>query len=264
MNASLWAISGTVLLSSLCSFNVAAYGQIGHRIIGEIAQNNLNEQASKQLMALTDGAKLAKLSTWADEIRSDKNWNHAAPWHYVSINDDQTWETVKRNPDGDIIESLIRFEKVLRDPKANKQDKWQALAFYIHFVGDLHQPLHVGYSHDRGGNDVKLKWFGEHTNLHAVWDSKLIDYQQLSYTEYTEFLNPINKKDVTDWSGKTYYQWADESKALRASTYKLEKNYQGEDDLSFKYIFQHKDTVNMRLQQAGVRLAEKLNAIFGK
>ncbi|WP_144211353.1 S1/P1 nuclease [Shewanella donghaensis] len=257
-------ISATLALSAFASQQAHAFGQLGHRIIGEIAQNNLSESAQNQINALTKGESLAQMSTWADEIRSDKNWYHSSPWHYVSIEDDETWDTVKRNPKGDIIQSLEKYEKILKSDKVSEQDKWEALAFYVHFVGDIHQPLHVGHSHDRGGNSVKLKWFGDDTNLHSVWDSKLIEHQKLSYTEYTKFISRIAGKDIKEWEGKSYYDWADESKALRDATYKLEKNRDDQPDLRFQYIFDHTATVELRLQQAGIRLADKLNIIFAK
>ncbi|MCC4834948.1 S1/P1 nuclease [Shewanella sp. 10N.7] len=264
MKPAVLLLSATITLASAISQPVHAFGQIGHRIIGELAQNNLSPTAKSNINALTKGESLAQMSTWPDEIRSDKNWYHASPWHYVSIEDDETWETVTRNPKGDIIESLERYEKILIDPKTTKKDKWEALAFYVHFVGDIHQPLHVGHSHDHGGNKVKLKWFGDDTNLHSVWDSKIIEHQKLSYTEYTGFIERISDKDIKNWQGKSYYDWADESKALRAGTYELEKNRDDQPDLRFQYIFNHTPTVELRLQQAGIRLAEKLNVIFGQ
>jgi hypothetical protein len=253
----------SVFITLTFSIPAEAFGQLGHRIIGQIAQDNLTQKAQQKINRLTQGKTLAQVSTWADEIRSNKAWVRAAPWHYISIEDDQTWKTVKRSPDGDIINSLQRFEQVLKTPKASQQAKWQALAFYVHFVGDIHQPLHVGHHHDKGGNTVKLKWFGEETNLHTVWDRKMIEHQQLSYTEYSVFLSHISDKQRQQWTGKNYYQWADESKALRGSAYQLEQNDQGEDDLRFHYVFINKHIIEQRLQQAGSRLAEKLNRIFG-
>ncbi|GGQ30363.1 S1/P1 nuclease [Shewanella litoralis] len=261
VNKSIMIASG-LLLSLSISSSVFAFGQLGHRIVGDLAQQHLSASAKQQIEQLTNGESLAQMSTWADEIRSDKHWYHAAPWHYISIEDDETWQSLKRNPDGDIIDGLQRFEKVLKNPHASQQDKWQALAFYVHFVGDIHQPLHVGHRHDKGGNTITVKWFGQDSNLHAVWDSKIIEQQQLSYTEYSNFLNRISKVERQQWLGQSYYDWAEESKYLRKQAYNLEQNDQGEDDLLFNYVFMNKPIVEKRLQQAGIRLAEKLNAIF--
>lgn len=256
-------LSCCLLTSSLLlSQSVFAFGQTGHRVVGEIAENHLSELAKQQIAEFNQGYSLAQLSTWPDEIRSGPNWKHAAPWHYVSIEDDETWATVKRNPKGDILEALSRFEKVLADQNATPIKKWQALAFYTHFVGDIHMPLHVGHAHDKGGNSVKVRWFGQPTNLHAVWDSKLIDQQQLSYTEYTQFLSHMTAEEVKQWGKATYNDWANESKALRAKAYEFGKQRDDEPNLYFDYVYHNRPIVERRLQQAGVRLAAKLNQIF--
>lgn len=258
------AISVGMLINGSLISQVQAFGPLGHRIIGQIAENNLTSDAKQAIDSISNGKSLAQLSTWADEIRSDKNWYHAGPWHYVSIADDETWQTVKRSDKGDIIAKLEDFERALSNPQLDATKKLEALAFYVHFVGDIHQPLHVGHSHDKGGNAITVKWFGEQTNLHSVWDSKILNHQELSYTEYSKFLSHFNADDVKSWQGKNYYQWADESKSLRESTYQFEKNRDGEDDLRFNYVFIHKPVIEKRVQQAGVRLAEKLNLILAK
>lgn len=240
----------------------AAFGRLGHQIIGQIAEDNLSNNAANNIHHLTQGKSLAQISTWADDIRSNPNWRHTAPWHYISITDNESWGNVKRNPSGDILRSLLHFEKVLSDPQTAPKKKWQALAFYIHFIGDIHQPLHVGYRHDLGGNNVKLLWFGKNSNLHSIWDSDLIEHQQLNLTEYTRLLSHITPEQKSIWTGKSYYQWADESKALRANAYLLAINPAAELELRIDYEATNLPLIELRLQQAGIRLAEKLNQIF--
>ncbi|WOT04438.1 S1/P1 nuclease [Shewanella youngdeokensis] len=264
MKSTVFLVSATLALSTMVSLPAHSYGQLGHRIVGEIAQHNLTTSTQEQINALTNGESLAQMSTWADEIRSDPKWSHASPWHYITLEDDDSWSTVERSADGDIITGLEKYEKVMVSPTATQQEKWQALAFYVHFVGDIHQPLHVSSAADRGGNTVKLKWFGNDTNLHSVWDSKLIEHQKLSYTEFAKFIGRVSKEDVKKWQGKSYYEWASESRSMRYATYELETNRDGQPDLRFQYVFDHTPTAELRLQQAGFRLAEKLNEIFSK
>ena len=88
----------------------------------------------------------------------------------------------------DAVTALARFAETLRDPTASAADKRLALRFTIHIIGDLHQPLHAGRPGDRGGNNVKVTWFGEQTNLHSVWDSGMIDSRQLSHSELAGWL----------------------------------------------------------------------------
>lgn len=241
---------------------VAAFGRIGHQIIGQIAEENLSKNAAKNIQKFAQGKSLAQMSTWADEIRSRPKWRYTAPWHYISIADNENWGSVERKPNGDVLRSLQRFEKVLLDPNTTSKKKWQALAFYVHFIGDIHQPLHVGYGHDQGGNSVKLTWFGKDSNLHSVWDSKLLAHQQLNANEYTRLLSHITPEQKHNWTGKSYYQWADESKDLRANVYQLEVNSAAEYELGADYETANLPLIELRLQQAGIRLAEKLNQIF--
>lgn len=240
-----------------------ALGANGHRIVAQLAENHLTPEARAAVQKITRGQPLAQLSTWPDFLYSDPDWTHATPWHFVTIEDDQSVETYPRKPAGDVIQALQQFELVLRDAAASNEAKWQALAFYTHFVGDIHQPLHVGRGHDMGGNTIKLLWQGAPANLHKVWDTELIELERLSYTEYSVFLDNVAPELRARWQSSSYLQWAEESKALRAQVYDFGEQKGPDIQLSWDYNFRNKATLNQRLQQAGLRLAGKLNAIFG-
>jgi len=247
------------LLLIFLSTTASSLGANGHRIVAEIAQQNLKPEALKALMALTGGYPLAKLSTWPDEIKADKTWNFAKPWHYISIDDDESFHNLKRSDKGDIWSALEKFEKQLMDKSLSDEKRWQALAFYIHFIGDIHQPLHVGNRSDRGANDVKVKWFGQPSNLHRVWDSGLIENQQLSYSEYVDMLNHTSAEQNKIWQGASYLNYLEESKKLRTQAYEIGE----EAELSYQYTFVHKPTIEKQMVKAGMRLAGRLNDIFG-
>ncbi|WP_163932503.1 S1/P1 nuclease [Paraferrimonas sp. SM1919] len=249
---------------SICSTDVTAWGQNGHRITGDIAQKYLSTEATKQITAIIGDMPLARLTTWPDEMRSNPDWDHAKPWHYVSIDDGNTIEQMQRNPQGDLLTALKSYENQLKDPRLTPQQKWQALAFFTHFLGDLHQPLHVGHSHDLGGNKVKVKWFNEETNLHRIWDSNLIEHKQLSYTEYSAFL-PVTKNELETWQKGNYLSWAYESKETRDAAYVFDKpRYEDQTGhlAGWNYVYRNTPIVETRLKQAGVRIAYKLNQIF--
>ena len=110
----------------------------------------------------------------------------------------------------------------MKDKKSTKEDKIIALKFLVHLIGDLHQPLHVGNGKDRGGNDIKVKWFGEATNLHNVWDEKLINLQELSYTEYSNYLLlNIDYSLIREWQGANILEFINESKNLEKNVTNL-------------------------------------------
>ncbi len=241
---------------------VYSFGKNGHRIVAQIAENHLTPKVLQEIMLITNGRSLAQLSTWPDAIRSDKNWDRAKPWHYISIDDHETIENFKRSNRGDVLDALQRFESQLRNPEVKGEKRWQALAFYVHFIADIHQPLHVGRRDDRGGNNIAVKWFGKPSNLHRVWDTQLIEGQQLSYSEYVDFIDHANEEEIIKWQLATYLDYAKESKALRKQVYDFDEQSNGVINLGFNYSDNNINTLNQQLLKAGIRLAGRLNTIF--
>ncbi len=249
-------------LLSLLFFHVLAFGwgKTGHRVVGQIAENHLSPKAAKAVRELLGPDSLAEVSNWADEIRSDPAWKRADPWHYVNIPDGETYQNMKKNPAGDIYVALEQFQATLRNRKAPKQERIEALKFLVHLVGDLHQPLHVGKREDLGGNRVNVRWFrgAESTNLHAVWDDHMIEYEKLSFTEWVRFLDHPTPAEVKEWQSTSFTDWGAESQKLRDQCY----DFKPELPLSYPYVYKNMPLVKQRLLQAGVRLAGVLNDAF--
>lgn len=142
-----------------------------------------------------------------------------------------------------------------------QKKKLLALRMLIHIVEDVHQPMHTGHFSDKGGNDIKLTWFNEPTNLHSIWDSQLIDFQQLSYTEYATWINHTTIAQRAEWQKAPMSQWIFESNNLAAQIYAGVKD--GDKVNVYRYNFDHIATLNNQLLKGGVRLAGLLNQIFG-
>ena len=150
-----------------------AWGKTGHRVVGQIAEAHLSGKARAAVKRILGTETMAEASNWPDFMKSDPApfWQKtASAWHYVTIPAGKTYADVGAPPEGDAITALARFSATLRDGKASAEDKRMALRFIIHICGDLAQPLHTGNGTDRGGNDLKVTWFGKPTNLHSVWD----------------------------------------------------------------------------------------------
>lgn len=241
-----------IFLFLIC-LNAQAWGPIGHRIVGKIAQEHLAPSTEKKVKKILQNANLSDVAIWADFIRSDPSWNKAAPWHYISID---KWPPKNRSNKGDVLWAIEKFSQ---DIKKN-QNPQEALKFLVHFIGDLHQPLHIGKSKDKGGNTIKLKWFGEHTNLHWIWDDKLIKMEDLSFTEYVKHLGKIPPKEAKQWQSGSPQDWAKESYQYRELVYSYPKK--AKKGWEFKYYFKTRDVLQLRLKQAGVRLAKVLNEIL--
>lgn len=234
------------------------WGQIGHRTVGHIADGMLSKKAKKQVKKLLGNATLAEVSTWMDEIKSDRAYDYARSWHYATIPDGETYESVETPEDGDVIWAIEKIVKELKEGDLSREDQATNLKFLVHLVGDIHQPLHVGNGQDRGGNDEKVQWFGSNTNIHSVWDSRMIDGKQYSYTELAAKINHPTKADVKEWQAHTVRDWAYESMSYRARVYNLPENGK----LSYRYGYENFELVEYRLLQAGVRLAGVINEIY--
>jgi hypothetical protein len=240
-----------------------AWGQTGHRVTGAIADAHLGPKARAALKDLLCTESLAEASTWPDFMRSapDPFWQkESSPFHYVTIPPGKHYADVGAPPQGDAITAMKRFSAVLKDPQAPLAERQKALRFLVHIVGDLSQPLHVGRGGeqaDRGGNDVKVSWFGRPTNLHSVWDSDLVDNEGLSYTEWTSWLlAAATPQQMRDWSNPDPLQWLDDSATLR------EKIYPATPDLGYAYVFDNRERVRQQLTKGGLRLAAYLNRLF--
>ncbi len=254
-------IVGIVLASSLLmSAEVNAWGQIGHRVTGAIAEQYLTEEAQTAVVDLLPNESLAEAATYADEMRSnpDRFWQkEASPYHYVTVPKGKVYSDVGAPGEGDAASALNKFRKTLLDPRATKKQKQLALRFTVHIIGDLHQPLHAGDGTDRGGNDLKIEFFREESNLHRVWDSQMLDRRQLSYSEWSQWLGEkITPTQVKKWSEPNPEVWITESAKIRDTI------YPDSDKISWDYLYEQMPTVTLRLQQAGIRIAAYLNEMY--
>lgn len=202
----------------LCCSGIDAWGLRGHRIVARIAENHLAPEAKKMVETLLSGESLARIANDADHLRSDTAWSCAAVLHYASVEDGSSYAASVKNPQGDIVQALVYFENLLRSKDTTDEKRALALKWIVHLIGDLHQPLHIGRSCDRGGNMVELFWFDKKSNLHKVWDSDLINAEELSYTEYADFLDR-GQYPATEIIVGSYADWADEAIAVRNALY---------------------------------------------
>lgn len=249
-------ITYSLLLASTLAFG---WGQIGHRVVGEIAWRYMTPEARANVLAVLEGESPAMASTWMDFIKSDNHYDHMRPWHYVTIPDSLDYMEVGAPEEGDAYVTILRIMEEIESGEFHGWSEQEALKSLIHLVGDVHQPLHVGNGEDRGGNDVRVQWFGDGSNLHRVWDSELIEGQQLSYTEYAEWIDRADATQVAEWQSAPILQWLQESKDMRESVYEIDNP----ERMGYRYNFDHIEELNQRLLQAGVRLAAMLNELYG-
>jgi len=246
------------VLALFVSANAISWGLTGHRVVGEIAQKHLSGKAKKNLHRVFGHEGLAYNANWMDFIKSESSYDYMKPWHYCTIPEGKTYAEAGTPEEKDILWAINNFTGQLKSDTLTLDEERFALRVLIHLVGDIHQPLHVGNGEDRGGNDVKIKFFWKSSNLHRVWDSGMIDGEKLSFTEFASMLDHNEKGEIEKLQNSTPLDWANESKALRASIY----DTKGKDNLTYSYVYDHKAQVHRRLKEAGVRLAGLLNEIY--
>ena len=244
------------------SFNANSslrWSNTGHRTVGKIAEKHLKSSTKRKIKKLLKGQSLAFVSTYADDIKSDKRYNDFYSWHYVNMPLDSNYEDSEKNPNGDLATGIAYCKKVIKDENSSDADKAFYLKLLIHLIGDLHQPMHVGLAEDRGGNDFKVQWFFNDTNLHRVWDKEMINSFNMGYIELAENVDVLSKVQVKAIQKGTIINWINETHLLTRKVYATVKEG---DNLRYRYSYDNFETVRSQLQIAGIRLAKVLNDLF--
>jgi len=246
-------------------FSSMAWGLLGHRIVGQIADSYLTKHTKKAIAEILGDESVAMASNWPDFIKSDPSYSYLSSWHYIDFKPGMSADSIKayliKDSATDAYTKLNFLIAQLKNKNLEQEKKVLYLRLLIHIVGDVHQPLHVGHVDDQGGNKIKVMWFGASYNLHTIWDTQLINFQQLSYTEYATALNHTTKESREQLQAAPIADWLVESNQLAEKIYGDIK--EPDQKLDYNYNFKYLDTLNNQLLKGGVRLAGILNEIFG-
>lgn len=270
-------VTAILALFAFLPAQLPAWSAKGHAVIADIAASRLTPAARKNLNLLLGKNSLASIANWADAIRNDQPETFG--WHFVDIprnaegfseerdcyrpqDQEPTAQTDHHNC---VVDRIEMFRQVLGDENASEGDRLIALMFLVHFVGDLHQPLHA-IEDARGGNDIKVTVFGADQcgnypcSLHGVWDYSLIEHTGYSENEYARHLQDVIRKDrleqkavgsPADWANESYREaiqvWVSNGASIDEAYYRANIRL-----------------VDERLALAGLRLAALLNETLGK
>ena len=248
-----------ISLLYLLLFSSMDWGQIGHRVVGEVAEQYLTVRAQKAIDDLLDGASLASVSTFADEIKSDPKYRSLSSWHYVNLPWGMTYAASKKNSKGDVVMAINICIDKIKDQRESKKEKSFYLKLLVHFIGDLHQPMHLGRKKDRGGNNIRLKWLGKSTNLHRLWDSNLIKSYGMRYVELTHDIDQLSSRERNQIKKQPIAVWIAETQVLTKMIY---ESTPANSKLEYPYQYRYMPVVKMQLQKGGLRLAATLNTLF--
>ena len=235
-----------------------AWGQLGHYLIGLMAEKQMKKSTLKKVEKVLYPMSLGRSGTWMDEIRSDRAYDYVTTWHYLTSKNGE-YDPEIQEKGGDAFEAIRRLKEELKKGGLDPKTEAEKLKMLIHMVEDIHQPLHVGTGEDRGGNDVKIEFFGQPTNLHALWDSGMIDRQGMSYSEIGEELyRRLTPEMKAKYRSASMEDWLKEAVSLRPMVYNLPENKR----ISYQYMYENYTIAEERLLAASVRLAQILEEIY--
>ncbi|MVN22977.1 S1/P1 nuclease [Mucilaginibacter arboris] len=252
-----------VFLIGAFALALVSWGYVGHQTVARIAENHLSPQAKVAVKSLLGSEAITDVASWADEVRNDPAYKNTAPWHFLNLPlglDYAAFEkAVKGQRQENVYSAILAQEKVLKNESSTREQKVISLKFLVHFIGDAHQPMHISRAEDKGGNTIQLQYDNKGTNLHSLWDSRLIDQEGLSYRELAGKVDQATPQIVKQAENTDPMAWVWESYQISSKLYpEIEKNNKlGED-----YYKAHIEIVNERLELAGLRLAAVLNALF--
>lgn len=265
-------ITALLVISSLFMGLTSAYawGPKGHDIVAAIAEQHLSKKAKKEINKLLDGHSIVYYSSWMDNIQNSPAWKNGydktKTWHYANVDEGYTYQTMKKNPEGDVVVALDSLMNEMKNNYDNLSDsiKVDYLKMIVHMVGDLHCPMHAGRLSDRGGNATKVRWFSSMTNIHSVWDSKFVESaRKWSYTEWRENLDRTDKEYKKDIMSGTVEEWFSDTVEKADEIYDyIEEINEETPRLSYQFIYDFSPMLEEQLLHGGYRLAYVLNTIF--
>ncbi|KAG7616821.1 S1/P1 nuclease [Arabidopsis thaliana x Arabidopsis arenosa] len=290
MSSSLRQWFARVLVLTQLINGALCWGKEGHYTVCKIAESYFEEEtvaAVKKLLPKSADGDLASVCSWPDEIKHHWQWRWTSPLHYVDTPDYRcNYEYCRdchdthKNQDRCVTGAIFNYTMQLMSASENSDttvhyNLTEALMFLSHFIGDIHQPLHVGFLGDEGGNTITVRWYRRKTNLHHVWDNMIIEsalktYYNKSLPLMIEALqaNLTNdwSNDVPLWESCQLNQTACPnpyaSESINLACKYAYRNATPGTTLGDDYFLSRLPIVEKRLAQGGIRLAATLNRIF--
>lgn len=263
------------LIAAFVALPAQAWSEMGHRIVGDLAELRLSEPVRAEVRELLEGERepgLGGVAAWADALRREDpaRFQISRNWHFINAaGGGCDFDEARDCPGGDCIVSAINTQlRLLADRSVPRSQRRDALKFVVHFVGDVHQPMHAGSREDRGGNQyqVSLQRGGEGrragpvgTNLHTVWDSQLLSSSGLSRVQYVRRLREELPGEAGPVDEGAPMRWARESCELVESRGLYPEGHV----IGADYLDAHRPLAEERIRLAAVRLAALLEEALG-
>lgn len=250
-----------ILLVALCAtIESFGWGQKGHDIVAYIAECNLTPAAYRKVVAALDGHSPVYYANWLDGASHTPEYAYTKTWHYANVDEGNTYATQPRNEKGDVVQAVNEIVAKLKSGNLNSEEESLNLKMLIHLVGDMHCPMHAGRLSDRGGNNVKVKFFGKQCKLHSLWDSEIVESaHRWGYTEWQREIDRATRAERREIAEGSPLEWFEQTYRAAVEVYKHTPEGAS---LSYDYVTHFTPTVEEQLLRGGIRLAHLLNEIY--
>lgn len=233
------------------------WGEVGHNIVVEIAQGLVTKNIQDSVQKYLGKMSWKSASTWMDEMRSKTRYDYMKPWHYVNIDLGKQYDTTIAEGNNVVNQLTVAILNLKNRSKFTTEETSYNLKILFHLIGDIHQPLHVGFGKDKGGNTIEVTFFDRPTNLHRVWDSDIIEYENYKVSDIQKLLSQMSEEDKRKIVNASVTDWLNQSRKLLKSVYAFKNN-----KIQSEYVERNKLVVESQLLNAGLRLATVLDDIF--
>ena len=235
-----------------------AWGKTGHSLVAEIAFQLLDEPTQKIVKDYLGKYTIEEAANWMDNERSNSYYNFMRTWHYIDIDKGTEFKPTAERNILTVLHSAITELKGYKTTNMSKKEIKNRLLLIFHLIGDLHQPLHTGYTIDKGGNTIQITSPFVSGNLHSVWDTQILEYKGITLDSCMQFYQSMSLQDIADYNKVNELQWMYQSRSYLDRVYAFENNY-----LDKNYIDNNISVIKKQLVIAGIRLASVLKEVFG-
>lgn len=243
----------TLLLLLIPTFPTFAWGEKGHALVAEVAFHYLDNQTKATVMSYLDGMTIEEAANWMDAIKSDPKNKYMSPWHYVNF---EKGSPVIETPGDNILFVLDKTIQELKNRQNLSKDEIRSRLLYLfHLIGDLHQPLHVGYGDDKGGNTFQVNYKDKGTNLHSFWDSGIIKDRNITLKDCLD-ANQYSQPEIKNLQKIDITAWAADSRNF------LDGIYDTGNKVTDAYVDKNTPIIENQILKAGIRLAGVLESVF--
>ncbi|MEI6764539.1 MAG: S1/P1 nuclease [Bacteroidota bacterium] len=242
----------------LCARLTFGYGWLGHNIVAEIAKARVSDAVKDSVQKYIGDMTWESASTWMDEIKGNSKYDYMKPWHYVNIEKGMSYDSTFGGGNNVAQQLIIAIRNLRHKSTLTSEQISFNLKVVFHLIGDLHQPLHVGYGIDRGGNNVEVIFNEKKENLHRIWDTDIIEYKNINLVKVQELLANTPPASIAKMGEGSVIDW------MTATRSSLVDVYAYTSPVTEAYINKGAIIIETQLMTGGVQLANILNEVFGK